>query len=192
MKEVKPTLRGQDWHKPDCYGCGPENKNGLHAEFTFDEETGEVRFPYVAPPYLKGAPGYMHGGAIATLLDEAQGALCYHLGHMIMTDKLTIKYHKATPLGEEIYIRCWVTAVRKRRMYTRGIIYNKDEEVLVSSSAVWYLLPERVLRKLFKEENWPESERQYRRAVLEANRQRAKKIRRRLREQKKNGSKPHQ
>lgn len=185
LPEPKPTMRGQDWHNPDCYGCGPANEKGLHADFLFDEENGEVRFAYTPPDYLKGAPGYVHGGALATLLDEAQGTLCYHLGHMIMTDQLTMKYHKATPLNEECYIRCWVTAVRKRRMYTRGVIYNKDEETLVSSSAVWYLLPERIIRRLFKTDGVSEEEKNYRKQVLELNRQRAKKIRRRLRLQKK-------
>lgn len=182
---VKPTLRGQDWHRPDCYGCGPDNPGGIHGEFLFDEETGEVRFPYNPPSHVMGAPGYVHGGALATLLDEAQGALCYHLGHMIMTEQLTLKYHKATPIKETCNIRCWVTAVRKRRMYSRGTITNMNGDILVTSSAVWYLLPERILEKLFKIEDYTQNERDFRRATMEVNRKRAKEIRRRLRINKK-------
>ncbi|MBL8019561.1 MAG: PaaI family thioesterase [Leptospirales bacterium] len=178
---VGPSQTARDWHHTNCFGCGIDNARGLHAEFPFDETSGEVRFDHIPDRFQEGAPGYAHGGVLAALLDEAQGTLCYHVGHLVMTQQLHIKYHKATPLNQPITVRCWLTAVRKRRIYTRASIHSASGELLASSSAGWYALPERMAQKLFADRYSAEdSERN--RLILEANRKRAQKIRRRLRE----------
>lgn len=139
-----------------------------------------MRFEYTPRGFEIGAPGYVHGGVLAAIMDEAQGVLCFHVGHVVMTDQLRMKYHKATQLESPCHVRCWITAVRKRRMYTRGTLESGDGSLLVSSSAVWYLLPERLTRRLFYSESDP-SEPERIRSVLEANRRRAREIRKRLR-----------
>ena len=183
IEKIRPSLNGTEWHEPSCFGCGSENPHGLHAEFLFNEETGEVQFDYKSKGFETGAPGYFHGGVLATLMDEAQGVLCFHVGHMIMTDRLYMKYHKASAIGGVLKIRCWITAVRKRRMYTRGTIHSVNGDLLVSTSAVWYLLPDRVVRRLIYTESM-EDEFQRIRKVLELNRRRAKEIRKKIRESK--------
>lgn len=179
------SLTGRDWHHPNCYGCGEENEKGLHADFTFDEKTGEVRFSYTPAQHFEGAPGFSHGGMLATLLDEAQGCLCFHVGHVVMTEKLHMNYHKATPLDTAFHVRAWLTAVRKRRLYTRAMIFNDANEIHVSSSASWYVLPERLTRRMFQGKHSEEfTEKSLR--LIEANRRRAKEIRRRLKLEKEN------
>lgn len=175
-------MTGQDWHSVRCYGCGPENDSGLKADFRFDENTGEVRFEFVGRPEHLGAPGFVHGGVLASLLDEAQGVLCFHVGHTVMTDQLMMKYHKATPLGAVLKIRCWITAVRRRRLYTKATIHAENGDLLASARGVWYAMPERLVVRLFQD--YPPSEREYVRTVLELNRKRAKEIRRRIRQEK--------
>ena len=177
---VQPSRNARDWHRPACYGCGPDNPHGLHADFSFHEATGEVRFEYNPQGFEIGAPGFVHGGVLASVMDEAQGVLCFHVGHVVMTDQLRMKYHRATSLDSPFQVRCWITAVRRRRMYTRGTIMATDGSLLVSSSAVWYLLPERLTRRLFYSVG-SENEAARIRGVLEANRKRAREIRKRLR-----------
>ncbi len=174
---------GQDWHSPQCYGCGPENEHGLGAEFRFHEETGEVRFTYEPRPFQLGAPGFLHGGVTAALLDEAQGVLCFHIGHAIMTEQLDIKYHKAIPLDRPVDIRCWITSVRRRRIYTRATIHNKEGDLYASSRAAWYVLPERMMERMFSLKLNPEWAVRTK-GTIEANRKRAREIRRRIREEK--------
>ena len=176
------TNRGdQEWHTRHCYGCGKDNPHGLHVEFPFDEETGEVHFTYRPPDFAVGAPGVVHGGVLAAVVDEAQGALCFHVGHFSMTDRLNVKYHKATPMDMELRVEAQVTAVRRRRLYTTATISDREGDLLVSSRAAWYLLPDRVCRRLFLGQMGPaQMDEMLRR--LEHNRKRAKLIRQRLRE----------
>ena len=181
MIKPLPSQTARDWHHPNCYGCGPDNAKGLHADFPFHNETGEVRFQHSVEKSFEGAPGFVHGGVIAALLDEAQGTLCFHVGHFVMTEQLHMKYHRAMPLETQVSVRCWLTAVRKRRLYTRGTIHSPSGELLASSSASWYVLTERILQKLFAERYSPEDHARNA-AILEANRKRAREIRRRLRQ----------
>ncbi len=184
---IRPSKVGQDWHHKNCFGCGTENSYSLKADFTFNEENGEVEFTYTIRKAYEGAPGYSHGGVLASLLDEAQGCLCFHIGHVVMTEKLFLNYHKAVPLDMQIQIRAWLTAVRKRRLYTRGMIYKKNEkneiEIFTTSSASWYVLPERIQRKMFQNFNEEMYKKQFK--ILELNRNRAKEIRLRLKKEKK-------
>lgn len=173
-----PSLVAQDWHHLNCYGCGEKNDRGLHCDFPFDPDSGEMNFSYRTEPFMEGAPGFVHGGILASLLDEAQGVLCFHIGHAVMTDQLSIKYHHATPLGHTIQIRCWLTAVRKRRMYTKATIHDESGRLLVSGRASWYVLPERLMRRKFQEKFPPEEEVRVK-TILEENRKRARSIRKR-------------
>lgn len=166
------------WHYRHCFGCGPENPHGLHAQFPFDASTGEVRLSYRAQDHLQGAPGFVHGGVLSALLDEAQGALCFHVGYLIMTDQLHLKYHLATPIDREFHVRSWISAVRKRRLYTRATLSSATGDLHVSSSGSFYILPERLGRKMM---GLSEDEAVHLRGVMDANRKRAREIRRRLR-----------
>lgn len=173
------VFTSRNWHSDQCYGCGTESPHGLHAEFPFDEATGELRMTYQPLAWQRGAPGKLHGGVLAALLDEAQGMLCHHLGHMVMTDQLELKYHKATALDAPLTIRAWITAARKRRLYTRAELHSGGE-LRVHSRGVWYILPDRIFDRMFGAQ-MTAAERELLFATLESNRKRAQQIRRRLR-----------
>jgi hypothetical protein len=53
-----------------CFACGADNPDGLHLEFLLAPDGSVVCFPAVSESFV-GYPGYLHGGIIATLLDEA-------------------------------------------------------------------------------------------------------------------------
>lgn len=178
MNIRKASMFSQEWHHRNCYGCGPENDKGFHANFPFDEEHGEVRFTYKFSKSFEGAPGFVHGGAIATILDEAQGVLCYHLGHFVLTDNLSLKYLKTIPIETEIDVRVIITAVRKRRLYTKAFVSNiVTGEIYTISNAKWFAIKERTIRKMFQ--NAPQSIENLL-YMLEENKKRAKEIRKRL------------
>ena len=64
-----------------CFGCSERNPIGLHLSFTMAD--GEVRAPFTPQAEHQGWPGFMHGGLVATMLDEAMGWVIdesWHLG----------------------------------------------------------------------------------------------------------------
>ena len=139
MNTVRASKFGHEIHDSNCFACSKTNKIGMRIVSEFHEHLSEVHFTHKFNNDYEGFPGYVHGGISATLLDEAQGTLCNHLGYMVMTEEISIKYHKAIDLNKKIYIRAVIVAKKNKRLYTKASIHNEEEELLISSSASFYI-----------------------------------------------------
>jgi uncharacterized protein (TIGR00369 family) len=85
-----------------CFGCGPANAGGLHLEFLLAEDGSVVCLPTI-PDRFEGPVGYLHGGIIATLLDEAMSKSVRARGLTAMTRQMEINYLR--PVHSEAPIR---------------------------------------------------------------------------------------
>ena len=85
-----------------CFGCGPANAGGLHLEFLVAEDGSVVCLPTI-PDSFEGPAGYLHGGIIATLLDEAMSKSIRARGLTAMTRQMEINYLR--PVHSEAPIR---------------------------------------------------------------------------------------
>lgn len=87
-----------------CFGCGLANETGLHLEFLLAED-GSVVCPITVPDRFEGPAGYVHGGIIATLLDETMSKSVRAHGLTAMTRQMEIEYlrpvHSAAPIRLE-------------------------------------------------------------------------------------------
>jgi len=116
----------QDLYPEDyanCYGCGRNNKSGLHLKSYWD---GEETVCHYTPDlhYTGGMPGFLYGGMIASLIDchgagTAAAAKAKESGEPIarfVTASLQIDYKKPTPLGVELEIRGKATEIKGRKV----------------------------------------------------------------------------
>jgi uncharacterized protein (TIGR00369 family) len=87
-----------------CFGCGAANAIGLQLEFLLAEDGSVVCLPTIPVSY-EGPPGYLHGGIIATLLDETMSKSVRARGLTAVTGQMEIDYlrpvHSATPIRLE-------------------------------------------------------------------------------------------
>ena len=95
-----------------CFACGEENPRGLHMHFSVEGDRATAEF--AIPDYLQGFPGQAHGGAVATMLDEAMGWAVYGQGSWAMPGKLTWGFGDSVPLGAPLAVSGWVTRDRGR------------------------------------------------------------------------------
>ena len=80
-----------------CFICGRENPVGLKLEF-FNIEPGLVRTKINIPAHFEGYPGVVHGGILATILDETGGrALMEDPNRFMVTAQLSVRYRKPVP-----------------------------------------------------------------------------------------------
>jgi uncharacterized protein (TIGR00369 family) len=112
-----------------CFGCGPANQNGMHLEFLRAEDGSLVSFS-VIPNTFEGPPGYLHGGIIATLLDEAMSKAVRAQGSTSMTRKIEIDYLRPVPSGSPIRIEGRVIRHEPRKHWAEARILNEDGIVL--------------------------------------------------------------
>ena len=85
-----------------CFGCGAENPRGLALEFRL--EHGRAVAEFAPADYLQGYPGFVHGGVVATMLDEAMSWAAYGQGIWAMTARLTMRFRKSVPLNEPLVV----------------------------------------------------------------------------------------
>jgi len=84
--------------------------------------TGEVTFGRA----YEGAPGCVHGGFVASLLDEALGMACGLSGNPGMTAEITCSYRKPTPLRVPLRVEARLDRIDGRKLYTSGSVHAGD------------------------------------------------------------------
>jgi uncharacterized protein (TIGR00369 family) len=83
-----------------CFGCGEANPVGLHLKF-FLAGDGTVVCNAAVPDTYEGPRGYVHGGIIATLLDETMSKSVRAQGVVAMTRHMEVDYKRPVPSSAE-------------------------------------------------------------------------------------------
>jgi len=123
-----------------CFGCGPANPSGLHLEF-FRAPDGAVVTSPVVPGSFDGHPGYLHGGIIATLLDEAMSKSVRALGKPAMTRKMDVEYLRPVPSGQKLRIVGRVVRSDGRKHWSEASILNAEGTALAKATGLFIELP---------------------------------------------------
>lgn len=111
-------------HQPHCLGCGDQNpaSMGLRLRIDGDHVRGEVTLDR----RHEGAPGFAHGGAVATILDDALGTTLVILKRPAVTAKLEIDYRQPAFLGRPFDVEAWVESVDGRKINLAGELRDGD------------------------------------------------------------------
>jgi uncharacterized protein (TIGR00369 family) len=113
-----------------CFGCGGANERGMQLTFEQDDAARRIRGTFKIAPEYQGGPGFVHGGIVATLLDEVMAKVSRFEKDYAVTGGLNIEYLKPVPIGEDLVVEGWETA-REGRIRTRqGEIRNSAGKVL--------------------------------------------------------------
>jgi uncharacterized protein (TIGR00369 family) len=82
-----------------CFVCGKKNPAGLKIEFRENLETKEVEAAVVFPTHLQGWKDTVHGGLLATVLDEIMIKAAATAEIKCVTAEITVKYKKPASTG---------------------------------------------------------------------------------------------
>jgi uncharacterized protein (TIGR00369 family) len=119
-----------------CFGCGPANAGGLHLEFLLAEDGRVVCLPTI-PDRFEGPVGYLHGGIIATLLDEAMSKSLRARGLTAMTRQMEVNYLR--PVHSEAPIRVEGRLVRSegRKHWSEARIIDARGQTLADAKGLF-------------------------------------------------------
>jgi uncharacterized protein (TIGR00369 family) len=87
-----------------CFVCGPKNPIGLKLDFSFDGQTKTITTEFTPRKEHQGYFNIIHGGIIATLLDEAMVKLAIALDMPSVTAQMDVRLKKALKVGDKITI----------------------------------------------------------------------------------------
>ncbi len=106
-------------HLPWCFGCGPENAEGLglRPHFVGDRVEAEIRFA----PRFQGGPGLVHGGAISAFFDDLMGFVMMAHQRPGVTAKLETNFLRPIPLGMTLHGAAWLCAQEGRKLWAEAV-----------------------------------------------------------------------
>jgi len=110
-----------------CFACGKANPLGLKLDFEFEGDECITHFITVQPEH-QGYRDLLHGGIMATLLDEVMAWIIIHKGFLAVTAKLTVNLKQPVPVRERITIKGRISKMRLggRSIETEAAAYLPD------------------------------------------------------------------
>ncbi len=115
-------LNLQDNHR--CFACGLQNPEGLRLIWTVDGLTMTTNF--VAESKYQGWEGIVHGGILATLLDEAMARLASVVCGDALTAEMTVRYVQPAAIGELLYVRGEIVKESRRLVEMKASIHREN------------------------------------------------------------------
>lgn len=112
----------------------------LGAQFTLEDD-GSVSATWRIGTAQAGPPAHAHGGALATLLDEAMGAAAWLAGYRVLAVHLSFDYKQPVPVDLPIRIRARVDRQEGRKVFTSGTITLPDDTVAVTGAGIFVEAP---------------------------------------------------
>lgn len=110
------------------------NSNRINTSFYFDKDSKNGYLEVIFGDLCIGPPGFAHGGAIASVFDEAMGATAWLNAHKVMTAKLEVNYLKPVPLNKKILGEFSIGNFQGRNVKIGGRLVSEDEGTLFASA----------------------------------------------------------
>lgn len=138
---VTEANAGRPWPRDSelarwCYACGDLNPIGLHLEFEMEGEWAVARF--VARREHQGYPGYVHGGIVSSLLDEAMGWATYGKGIWALTGKLETRFRDIVPTDELLTVRGTIVRDRGRALEVVAELRDAEGKLLADAKGLMF------------------------------------------------------
>ncbi len=133
-----------------CFGCGPKNPAGL--KLSFEESDEYLHATWQPSPIYQGYNNILHGGIIATLLDET-GAWCVSvkIGTACVTSEMKIKYRNPVFISKgDISIKAKIAEHAGKNVRIMCFLYDGQSKLCAECVSEYFLYPEDIARKRFK------------------------------------------
>jgi uncharacterized protein (TIGR00369 family) len=121
-----------------CFGCGRNNPIGL--KLSFQRDGDGIRAEFTPAAAYQGWPGYVHGGILACLLDEAMSNAAYGAGVTSITASQEIRFRQPAEVAVPLVVTASVTKHGRMVMETEAKVCLKDGTVVAESTAKQFVV----------------------------------------------------
>ncbi len=125
-----------------CFACGDRNEQGLR--LVFRREGDRICADFTPNPHHQGFPGVLHGGIIATLLDETMGRTGALRREWLITGKLDIRYRLPAPIDQPVRVWGQIAQERTGAVDAIGAVELTDGTVVAEARGLFLKVPEPV------------------------------------------------
>ena len=121
------------------FGHGQNNPGGLHLQFTMSKEKAEATV--ALPAAFQGWAGVLHGGIVASILDEAMGhSVRASVGSSAMSVELHVSFKGPALVDEELVATGYVTKAEGRKINTESELRRKSDNTLLATGSGLFIL----------------------------------------------------
>jgi len=114
-----------------CFACGGTNPIGMHLEIELGPGTASTT--WTAGRDFVGWEEKVHGGILATLLDEVMAWAPSSFDSWAVTAEMKIRYRSPANPGEALAARGWVTSRRRRIYAVSGEVLGADGRLIAEA-----------------------------------------------------------
>jgi uncharacterized protein (TIGR00369 family) len=115
-----------------CFACGDVNPIGMRLHIELGEGWAETVWE-PGPDYV-GWEDKVHGGLIATLLDEVMAWAPSSYDSWAVTAEMSLRFRSPANPGERLSARGWVTERRRRIYHVRGEVRGQDGRMVAEAT----------------------------------------------------------
>ena len=130
-----------------CFGCGGANARGMQLAFEQDDAARRIRGSFRLSADYQGGTGFVHGGIVATLLDEVMAKVSRFGGDHAVTAELTIEYVKPVPVDGDLLVEGWEVERNGRSLLRQGEIRDASGALLARGKGRFVQIDPEVLRR---------------------------------------------
>ncbi|MBM4288852.1 MAG: PaaI family thioesterase [Deltaproteobacteria bacterium] len=123
-----------------CFACGSRNPKGIGMQVHYLEESETAESLLVLPREYQGWQEVIHGGILATLLDEIMMHAVWHFAGPGLTLGLEVQFRQPLAPGEPVLVRGHLTEAKGSRLKARGEIVRQSDNRLIANSQGRFLL----------------------------------------------------
>ncbi|WP_052707406.1 PaaI family thioesterase [Streptomyces rubellomurinus] len=128
----------------NCFGCAPRNPIGLR--LVIDEDGTGCTAEFELGADYESFPGVVHGGVVASVLDELLAQAVYRSGRTsAFTSELRVRYAQPMRTGTAYTARAEVTRRDESSVRAAGRIRTPDGGLVAVADGVFHLLTDEVL-----------------------------------------------
>jgi uncharacterized protein (TIGR00369 family) len=119
-----------------CFACGELNERGLRLQLHLSD--GRCWTELALGPEFEGWEGIVHGGILATILDEVMAWSLVAQDAWGVTARLTTDFRRPVRVGQRVRAEGWLAATRRRLIDTEARIVDADSgEVLARANGLY-------------------------------------------------------
>jgi uncharacterized protein (TIGR00369 family) len=133
-KEAKKELVDDQY----CFACGSLNPIGLRMEVSFGDNKAFSKLSLKQE--FQGWSDLVHGGVMATILDEIMAHAVIHYVGQAVTTSLQVTFRAPLHVGEEFEAVGYVTEQTRRGAVARAEIRTLQKDTLIATGESKFLL----------------------------------------------------
>ena len=106
-----------------------------------DAQRLQMEFAFDVFPWMSNAAGVVHGGVLATIMDNAMGLTCHSLaGVNAPTISMTLNYARPVPPSATVHVRARIAVFGRTSAQVSAELFLPEEpdRVLVFGTGVYY------------------------------------------------------